>query len=369
MANVILKGVTKKFGSFTALNDINIETKEGEFFFILGPSGAGKSTMFNLISGILPVTKGDIFIGGEMVNKLEPRYRDVAVAFESYALYPNKTVYQNLEFPLRAPIRKNQYTDKEIDKIVRETAELLHIDELLDRLPSQLSGGQKQRVSLGRTLVRRPKIFLLDEPIAHLDAKLRHRMRGELKRIQKEMGISAIFATPDQLEAVSMADRVAILNKGVIQQIGTPEEIYFHPANEFVASMVGDPKINIFRGSVHAEGGTYYICHKDFKLQMVKSAEKLVAGKALSGDIDIGIRPTCFRLSKTKMSEGDIQTRVSFMQRMGDTQIIKLDVGNFTFTTKVDQSILYSIGDIVWFSLSGDKIFFFDPETGKTLMS
>jgi multiple sugar transport system ATP-binding protein len=293
----------------------------------------------------------------------------VAVAFESYALYPNKTVYQNLEFPLLAPIRKSQYTTKEIDKIVRETAELLHIEELLDRLPSQLSGGQKQRVSLGRTLVRRPKVFLFDEPIAHLDAKLRHRMRGELKRLQKEMGISAIFATPDQLEAVSMADRVAILNKGVIQQIGTPEEIYFQPANLFVANMVGDPKINIFRGSVKKDGGVYYLCHKDFRLSMDKSAEKIVAGRDLSGDIDIGVRPTCFRLSNTKMGEGDIQTRVSFMQRMGDSQVVKLDVGSFTFTTKVDQSVLYSIGDTVWFSLSGDKIFFFDPVTGNALKS
>lgn len=367
MATVELRNVTKTFGSFTALKNVNFETKDGEFFFILGPSGAGKSTIFNLISGLLPMNQGEILIDGQVVNNLEPRHRDVAVAFESYALYPNKTVYDNLAFPLRAPIRRKQHTEEDIRATVKSIAELLQIDEFLDRLPSQLSGGQKQRVSLGRTLVRRPKVYLLDEPIAHLDAKLRHKMRGELKRLQKEVGVSAIFATPDQLEAVSMADRVAVINHGEVQQIGPPDELYFNPANVFVAEHVGDPKINMFSASIASEGGGFVLsAGPGLKLGIPDDGKEALAAKKLPGALLAGVRPSNFALSRTQ-EKGTAAGKVEFKQISGDVQVIKVACGDNLLTIKVDMEEDYSVGEQVYFKLRNGRVLTFDPRTGKAI--
>lgn len=367
MATVQLRNVTKTFGSFTALRDINFETRDGEFFFILGPSGAGKSTIFNLISGLLPLKQGEVIIDGQVVNNLEPRFRDVAVAFESYALYPNKTVYENLAFPLKAPIRRKEYSEEQIRKTVTSIAELLQIDEFLDRLPSQLSGGQKQRVSLGRTLVRRPKVYLLDEPIAHLDAKLRHKMRGELKRLQKELGVSAIFATPDQLEAVSMADRVVVIDHGAVQQIGPPEELYFNPANVFVAEHVGEPKINILAGSIAGGSGGYELRLGSLRLAIPSDGKEALDGKKLLPNMLVGIRPSNFNLSRKGGEAGMVAGRVLFKQISGDVQVIKVDAGGQTLTIKVDVEEEYAADDQIWFSLRNGRVLLFNPETQKAI--
>jgi len=214
MATVRFEHVNKKFGKAEVMHDLSFETRDGEFSFILGPSGAGKTTLLSLIAGILPMNDGSIYINNKLVNGIKPKDRNVAIAFESYALYPNRTVYGNIRFPLDAPIRAKESTEAEKDKRIHEIAKLLQIEELLQRYPRELSGGQRQRVALGRTLIRKPSVYLLDEPIAHLDAKLRHQMRGELKRLQQEMRIPVICASPDQSEAVAMADRIFVLNKG-----------------------------------------------------------------------------------------------------------------------------------------------------------
>lgn len=367
MATVQLRDVSKHFGSLIALDKVNFETRDGEFFFILGPSGAGKSTIFNLISGLLPLKEGEVLIDGNVVNKLEPRNRDVAVAFESYALYPNKTVFENLAFPLRAPMRRKDFTEDQVKKTVHQIAELLQIDEFLERLPSQLSGGQKQRVSLGRTLVRRPKVYLFDEPIAHLDAKLRHKMRGELKRLQKELGVSAIFATPDQLEAVSMADRVVVIDHGRVQQIGTPEDLYFRPANAFVAEHVGDPRINMVDGVVKSDGGKTFLEFGTARLAVPDDGGPKLTDKALPSRVRIGIRPSNFEIARASDGNGMVPGSVAFTQISGDVQVIKVDTGGETVTIKAEVEDNYRVGEKLWLKLRNSRIYLFDPESGVAL--
>ncbi|MCX6089592.1 MAG: ABC transporter ATP-binding protein, partial [Candidatus Atribacteria bacterium] len=239
MASVTLKNVWKKYGHMTALKGIDLEVKDGELLTILGPSGAGKTSLLQTIAGVENIAAGEIYIDTKRVDELAPPERDVAMVFETYALYPNKTVFQNMAFPLHSPFRNLKRDD--IEKNVRNIAKLLQIDGLLDRNVAQLSGGQRQRVALGRMLVRNPKIFLMDEPIAHLDAKLRHRLRGELKIIQKKFGITTLYTTHDYREALGMGDRVVVLNQGNVLQVGTPEEIFNLPQNDFVGGLVGDP--------------------------------------------------------------------------------------------------------------------------------
>ncbi len=246
MADVVTQSLTKRFGKTVAVDQLSFACQDGELFVLLGPSGAGKTTTLNLIAGLVEPTSGKIFIGGRDAATLEPGDRDVAMAFESYALYPHFSVYENLAFPLRSPRTAGRYTPKALDERVRAIAGMLEIDELLGRMPTQLSGGQKQRVALGRALVREPAVFLLDEPIAHLDAKLRNRMHAELRRIQKQLGTTTIYATPDYAEAMAMADRLAVAHEGRAVQVGPPLEVYFNPANEFVARFMGDPPMNFF---------------------------------------------------------------------------------------------------------------------------
>jgi ABC-type sugar transport system ATPase subunit len=372
MAVVRVEQITKKFGTLTAVDNVSFQVEEGEFFFLLGPSGAGKSTIFNLIAGILPLTSGDIHIGETLVNKLEPRQRNVAIAFESYALYPNRTVYGNIRFPLDAPVRKADYTEEEKDRIVRDMAALLQIGDLLDRYPRELSGGQRQRVALGRTLVRRPNVYLLDEPIAHLDAKLRHQMRRELKKLQKTLGIPAIFSTPDQSEAVAMADRIAVLDKGKIQQIGTSEELYFNPANDFVASTMGDPKISFVQGTLAREGEGLSLRTGEVSLPV----PAVIAGEAekrgIAGDVKVGIRYSDLKVATRKPSEpGYLEYTVDFFQINGEKLIItaKRNGVKLAVVRELERESRLRIGDPIWLKWESMNRYFFDPESGANLMA
>ena len=248
MATVRLRGVSKRFGRTEAVENLHLTVEDGEFFVLLGPSGAGKTTTLGLIAGLETPDNGEIYLDDDDVTKLNPWKRDVAMAFESYALYPHMSVYDNIAFPLRAPTRSPRLSEQAIKTEVHRIAMMLQIEKLLDRSPSQLSGGQRQRTSLGRMLVRQPHVFLMDEPIVHLDAKLRHHMRGELKQLHQQFAITTLYATPDWVEAVAMGHRIAVLNQGRIVQIGTPDEIYNHPINRFVADFVGEPPMNILEG-------------------------------------------------------------------------------------------------------------------------
>jgi ABC-type sugar transport system ATPase subunit len=371
MAEVKISNLTKTFGGITAVDNVSFETKEGEFFFLLGPSGAGKSTIFNLIAGITPITEGDIFIGNKNVNNLKPGNRNVAVAFESYALYPNRTVYQNIRFPLEAPVRKKELSDSEKDRIVRDMAKLLQIDPLLERYPKELSGGQRQRVSLGRTLVRRPNVYLLDEPIAHLDAKLRHQMRRELKRLQQEQGIPAIFATPDQSEAVAMADRIAVLDKGKILQIGTPKELYFNPANTFVASTIGEPKISLIEAEIARKNNSLFLKKGNVYFKIPKEICKVIDDNEIGKKVMFGIRYSDLILSFEKKQEEEyLEFTVDFYQINGEKVIITAvhDELKLVVVHELDRDNMIDTGRQIWLKWESQNPYLFDCESGGTLV-
>src|SRR5882757_7885185 len=246
MAQVVLREVVKTYGNLYAVNHVSLTVEDGEFVALVGPSGCGKTTTLNLVAGLMPISGGDIYIGDTLVNDLDPKDRDIAMVFQNYALYPNKTVFQNLAFPLK--MRKLAKPD--IERKVMEAAKVLDIVHLLKRLPRELSGGQQQRVALGRALVRDPKVFLMDEPLSNLDAKLRVQMRSELKRFQRDLKATVIYVTHDQLEAVTMADKMAVMNGGVLQQYDTPETVFNTPVNIFVAGFVGSPAMNLIPARV-----------------------------------------------------------------------------------------------------------------------
>src|SRR5687767_5893651 len=244
MASVRFHDVTKRFGAFTAVQDLNLEIRDKEFLVLLGPSGCGKTTSMRMIAGLEEVTSGDIYIGADQVNDVLPKYRDVAMVFQSYALYPHLNVEDNIGYPLK--IRKVPVEERQ--RIVLQAAKRVELDPLLNRLPKELSGGQRQRVALARAIVRRPKVFLMDEPLSNLDAKLRVQMRAELKRLQHELQTTTVYVTHDQIEAMTLAHRVAVMNKGVIEQLGTPREIYNDPRTLFVAGFIGSPPMNLIPG-------------------------------------------------------------------------------------------------------------------------
>jgi len=368
MATVRLEHVRKKFGRLEAIKDISFETGEGEFWFILGPSGAGKTTILSLIAGILPLTAGDVYIGDSLVNNKKPRDRNVAIAFESYALYPNRTVYGNIRFPLDAPIRKQELTEAQKEARVREVADLLQISELLERYPRELSGGQRQRVALGRTLVRRPNVFLLDEPIAHLDAKLRHQMRGELKRLQKQLGIPMICSTPDQSEAVAMADRIIVLNKGEIEQIGDTHDLYFRPRNKFVGMMLGEPKMSIVEASLERRGSDLFVVNGDVALKSPKAFGNLLKGRDMPQRFQLGIRHSDIEISDSPANGDFVEFNLDFYQVNGEKAILTARRGDTRIVAQVDdQGRDWRIGAPIWLKWNTENFYAFDKDSGLSL--
>ncbi len=362
MAQVELRAVTKTFGKTTALDGVNLTIKDGEFFVLLGASGAGKSTAISIVSGITAPTRGQVFISGVDVTAEFPQNRNVATAFESYALYPHLTVYGNLLFPLEAPARKSATTKESRDKRVREIASLLGVEDLLERYPRELSGGQKQRVALGRTLVRHPQIFLLDEPIAHLDAKLRHRMRAELKKIQRESGISTLYATPDQLEALSMGDTVAVLNKGKVEQVGTPDEIYYQPVNLYVAQFVGEPPMNIFRASLQGAYATI-LCSSPFQVEIPPAARKKLEAQAKDCDLLIGVRPRDIRVCPPGDTQSHMTGEVALRDTLGQTSIITVNFEDLSIKAKIDSDTMPDLHARTGLRFDTDQFYYFNAAT------
>ena len=366
MATVTLRGLTKRFGMTQAVEGLDLSVEDGEFFVLLGPSGAGKTTTLTLIAGLEQPDAGQILIGDEDVTRISPWKRDVAMAFESYALYPHMSVYDNIAFPLRAPTRSPRLSEKEIKVLVHRIAEMLQIDMLLDRSPSQLSGGQRQRTSLGRMLVRQPRAFLMDEPIVHLDAKLRHHMRGELKQLHEQFAVTTLYATPDWVEAVAMGHRIAVLNRGRIVQIGTPEEIYNQPGNRFVADFVGEPPINILEGRFVRQNGSL---HFDLGGAAIAVNDRL--GLALDSadgtEWQVGVRPADVRLEQVQTPLSPIPATVYVAEPLGRDTIMETRLAGQAVTVKAPGLVSLEPGTSVWLGVDTDQLHVFDKQTGDAI--
>ena len=368
MADVVLKSLTKQFGKTLAVDRLDLTCRDGEFFMLLGPSGAGKTTTLNLIAGLAEPTSGRVFIGGRDATSLEPADRDVAMAFESYALYPHLSVYENLAFPLRSPRIAGRYPPKSRDERVRAIAGMLEIDQLLSRMPTQLSGGQKQRVALGRALVREPAVFLLDEPIAHLDAKLRNRMHAELRRIQKQLGTTTLYATPDYVEAMAMADRLAITHQGRVVQVGPPLEVYFNPANEFVARFMGDPPMNLFDCEFVADQDRPALRLAGQVLALPEQVGQ-VLHRLPSRFLRLGVRPADIAPFRTAETADTVTlvAEVLVVEPSERTLTVTLRADGIDFKLKTQAEHRPRLGERMRVRLDLSRLYVFDPATGVAI--
>lgn len=357
MAHIKLEDLTKRFGRVTAIKRLNLEIHDKEFFVLLGPTGAGKTTTLRCISGLEKPNDGSIYIDKQNVDGLGPAERDVALVFQYYSLYPHYTVKQNLEFPLKSKIRN--FTAQEINQRVTKAAKTLQIDHLLSRKTDKLSGGEMQRVAIGRAIVRDPKIFLMDEPLSNLDAKLREILRSELKGLQMNLGATFLYVTHDQVEAMTMGERIGVLHKGKLLQIGTPYEVYNSPVNRFVAEFVGTPTMNLFSSTVH--DSRLIVTRDKFEIKLTqKTLNRL---KGFDGEIDIGIRSEDITLS----SENGIEARIYGIENMGMAKIITLKLADFLLKATVDADINVQLDTIIRFQMNQDKLHFFDKATGENL--
>jgi len=360
MADVVLKNITKRYDEVVAVRDLHLEVRDREFMVFLGPSGCGKTTTLRSIAGLEHPEEGDIFIDGVRVNDLPPSERDIAFVFQFYALYPHMTVYNNLAFPLKAV----RMPADAIDARVKEVARILHIEALLNRRPEKLSGGEMQRVALGRAMVRRPKVFLMDEPLTNLDAKLRAEMRAELKRLQNDIGATTIYVTHDQLEAMSMGDRIAVMNEGLLQQIGTPGEVYDHPRNLFVAGFIGSPAMNFIPCRLH-EGDKLLLDHKTAVLALKASVIERLKG---AGPLEmvLGVRPEDIEIATEEHAEF-LQAEVYVVEPLGSENIVDLRLGPHVLRVRTAPTFLPKIGEHLWMRINQDRMHLFDTRTTEAI--
>ena len=350
MASVTLKQVRKTYhGGVEAVKGVSFDVPDGAFCVLVGPSGCGKSTLLRMVAGLERITSGDIAIGGRVVNEIEPADRDIAMVFQNYALYPHMSVFDNIAYGL-----KNRKTPKdEIDRRVREAAKILAIEPLLDRKPRQLSGGQRQRVAMGRAIVRKPQVFLFDEPLSNLDAKLRVQMRVEIKKLQKTFGVTAIYVTHDQVEAMTMSDILVVMNGGEVEQIGTPSEIYRHPATRFVATFIGSPPMNLIPGEMLPDGGVR-AGEAHFRLP----PHGFVPGRA----VEVGLRPEDMVLG---LAENAFQIKVDFLEELGATQLVYGRLNGAQLIVQVPAGSVAQAGGVLSFGIVPDRLHVFDPATGR----
>ncbi len=348
-ASVRFENVEKSFGDVKVLRDFDLEVQPGEFVVLLGASGSGKTTALRILSGLETPSGGQVYIGDENVTDVLPKYRDISMVFQSYALYPHKTVAENIGFPLKV-----RGTDKaEMDAATLDAAKQVQIEDLLERFPRELSGGQRQRVALARAIIRRPSAFLMDEPLSNLDAKLRGHMRAQLKHMQKSMGITTIYVTHDQIEAMTLAHRVAILEKGVLQQLATPSEIYNDPANLFVAQFIGSPPMNTVHGSL--DGSTFHTNGVSIETAVSGKAEKAV----------MGVRPEDCEIAPP--SEGTLTGTIYTNELIGDHALVTIDWGEDQIAVKAPKDFTGEMGDQVGVRLSREHLFVFEEGSGKRI--
>jgi multiple sugar transport system ATP-binding protein len=348
MAEIELINVSKNWGDFKAVVDFNLTIKDKEFLVLLGPSGCGKTTTMRMIAGLEDLTTGIIKIDTEVVNELEPKDRDVSMVFQSYGLYPNMTVYENVRFPLK--IRK--VPKKDHNNLVMKAIDMVELEDFCHRKPSELSGGQKQRVALARALVRKPNVFLMDEPLSNLDAKLRVSTRAQIKHLQDKLKITTIYVTHDQIEAMTLADRVVVMDKGVIQQIGTPKQIYEKPINTFVASFIGNPPMNLIKGKI--KDGSFL--SKNIKIKNFKyiNNEYILGFRAEDATINNG-------------NVGNITGPIFSIELLGDSVMVTVKIENCFISVKMSNTYDASIGNEVNISILSTKCQIFDNETGLNL--
>ena len=349
MASVTLKGITKRWNEFVAVKDLSLLIKDQEFLVLLGPSGCGKTTTMRMIAGLEEPTDGEVFIGDRKVNDELPKDRDVAMVFQNYGLYPHLSVYENIRYPLKVrKVPKSLHSEK-----VRQAAEKVQLDHLLERKPRELSGGQRQRVALARAIVRTPTVFLMDEPLSNLDAKLRVTMRAELKHLQHELKITTVYVTHDQIEAMTLADRVAVMDHGIISQLGPPEEIYNDPANLFVAGFIGSPPMNLMKGKLNYNN----FQHPNFSISINHKANLEVA--------TLGIRPEDLILCSAQ--KGVLQGTVYAHELTGESTLTTINVGPDRLTIRGPKEFKINIDEVVGVQFEASKCFLFSNQTGERI--
>ncbi len=370
MAEIAFEHVVKVFPDGTqAVDDFSLQIEDGECMVLVGPSGCGKSTLLRMVAGLEEITSGRILIGGQVANDLPPKQRGTAMVFQHYALYPHMTVDDNVGFSLRL----RRVPKEERRKRVRKGARTLHIDELLERRPRALSGGQRQRVAMGRAIVREPTAFLLDEPLSNLDAKLRVEMRAEISKLRRQLGTTTIYVTHDQAEAMTMGDRVAVINHGMLQQVDEPGVLYLNPVNQFVAGFIGSPPMNFLQAGVGSDGDQLWLEVGGTRVELDRGVQSDHPGLAAcrGEEVIVGLRPEGFRRRLTPESERDQQLpgTVTFIERLGSDDHLHLDLGdgNRSIVARVAPEAAPEYGDTVEMPFDPAKLYFFAPETGLTI--
>jgi multiple sugar transport system ATP-binding protein len=366
MAAVRLQNVSKTFGRLAVVKNFTLNILDGEFLVLVGPSGCGKSTTLRLVAGLESLSSGGIYIGDRLVNDIHPRDRDIAMVFQNYALYPQMSVYENMAFSLK--MRK--VAKSEMDRTIRRTSEMLRIDQLLDRKPGQLSGGQRQRVALGRAIVRNPQVFLFDEPLSNLDAKLRIAMRAELLELHQRLKTTAIYVTHDQLEAMTMGDRIVVMNEGVIQQVDHPQTVYDHPINRFVAGFIGSPSMNFIDCRIVQDGEDLVALADGLQFKIPQTKSVLVRSYHDQNAV-IGIRPEHIGL-KSEMSPSGPQTDfvavVRVVESAGSEKIVHARLGGHSIVARLDPHIRLQSEEKVTFTVRTEMAHIFDKDSGLTLL-
>lgn len=369
MANVVFKGITKVYdGGVTAVSDFNLKINDKEFIVLVGPSGCGKSTTLRMVAGLEEITDGELFIGDRLVNDVAPKDRDIAMVFQNYALYPHMTVYDNMAFGLK--LRKTPKA--EIDRRVKEAAKILDIEHLLNRKPKALSGGQRQRVALGRAIVREPKVFLMDEPLSNLDAKLRVQMRTEITKLHNRLQTTFIYVTHDQTEAMTMGTRIVVMKDGFIQQVDTPQRLYDHPTNLFVAGFIGSPQMNFIEVTLVDEGDDVYAVFENNKIKVPEGKVRKLKDTSYFGhDVIMGIRPEDIHDEEVFLQNSPdsvVKAYVEVVELLGSETYLYLNIAGNDVTARVDPRSTAKVEDTVKVAFDMNRVHFFDKETEETLL-
>jgi len=362
MAHVDLKNLVKTYGAFKAVNDVSLTVKDGEFVALVGPSGCGKTTTLNLVAGLIPVTSGEIAIGDRVVNDVDPKDRNIAMVFQNYALYPQKSVYKNLAFPLQM----RRLPRDEIDRKVREAARVLDMTHLLDRKPRELSGGQQQRVALGRALVRDPAVFLMDEPLSNLDAKLRVQMRSEIKRFHQDLKATIIYVTHDQLEAVTMANKMAVMNGGFLQQYDSPAQVFAHPVNMFVASFIGSPAMSLIPLEASTVDGQTVLTGAEGWTMTLSPLNVRKVQRSTTRKIVLGARHSTIKLAKNA-SPNAIPAKAYTVEPTGDVTFVQVLLSGAIVNISVPPNIAIAPDEQIWIEFDQERMHLFDGATELAL--